>query len=593
MAWRSIGGLSLVCAALVGTTAPTLVAPAQAQSVGVTSATDGDPLGRPPSANERILRIGIDVQANEVVTTRADDRAHLVFLDGTSLTVGPNAQLTVDKFVYDANSKTGELGITATQGVFRLVGGKISKSAPITINTPSSTIGMRGGIGIFGVTSARTTAGFLYGYSMRVTGQGRTENLTRAGSMVIINTGAPPGLPTLLPPGGLAALIAQLEGRNSSAPSNADQKAQSSGYSRSNSGQAQNLGNNLPGTGNPPNLNNNTITTAVSNANDQKEPQERQRTERTEPKPSPTKTLQGFVSGLVVASNGEDSTTRAPIALFSKTGDLTIKTNAENRTATATILVRGIDGKIFSPTNASLELGTGRGGLSFFQDDQRFATGTLDGQGTLQHGDHVTKVRQTSVLITDGLLAESSQPSVMVRGPRSCTCDFLTFGYWESVMVKRHHSDERMSSSPEFLAIGPGRWVAGQVATEIPNTGSASFSGVMSGQAQKNGGVIRDVQGSYGMNYSFQYRAGSFNASFDHKNYQGGVVGTGGANFAGIFAGSGHRIGSLAGGFYTGSGAGGGVVGQAGQFSIHGPGYLASGVFGGSLNAGAPAGSSR
>ena len=140
-----------------------------------------------------------------MVTTRANDRAHLVFLDGTSLTVGPNAQLTVDKFVYDPNSKTGELSVTASQGVFRLVGGKISKSAPIIVNTPSSTIGMRGGIGIFGVTSARTTAGFIYGQIMRVTGQGRTDDMTRPGSQVIINTGSPPGLPTLLSAAGLAA----------------------------------------------------------------------------------------------------------------------------------------------------------------------------------------------------------------------------------------------------------------------------------------------------------------------------------------------------------------------------------------------------
>ena len=49
------------------------------------------------------------MQANEVVTTHANDLGHLVFLDGSSLTVGPNAQLTIDKFVYDPNSKTGEV----------------------------------------------------------------------------------------------------------------------------------------------------------------------------------------------------------------------------------------------------------------------------------------------------------------------------------------------------------------------------------------------------------------------------------------------------------------------------------------------------
>src|SRR5262245_6966199 len=83
--------------ALIG--APFAVGEAVAK-VGVTSATDGDPLGKPPSEPERVLRVGIDVQANELITTRANDRAHVMFLDGSSLTVGPNARLTIDKFVY-------------------------------------------------------------------------------------------------------------------------------------------------------------------------------------------------------------------------------------------------------------------------------------------------------------------------------------------------------------------------------------------------------------------------------------------------------------------------------------------------------------
>ena len=103
-----------------------------------------------------MLRIGIDVQANELITTNANDRAHLVFLDGSSLTVGPNAQLTIDKFVFDPNTKTGELAINASKGVLRLVGGKISKGNPITITTPSSTIGIRGGITILDVKARQT-----------------------------------------------------------------------------------------------------------------------------------------------------------------------------------------------------------------------------------------------------------------------------------------------------------------------------------------------------------------------------------------------------------------------------------------------------
>ena len=244
---KSMSALSVLRAALLGTSALVLFQPSEvAARVGVTSATDGDPLGKPPGANERVLRIGIDVQANEVVTTSANDRAHLVFLDGTSVTVGPNARLTIDKFVYDPATKTGELSLTAGQGVFRLVGGKISKSKPITITTPSSTIGIRGGITIFQVTSVQTVSTFVFGDRMTVTGQGQTQVATRPGTQVTTNSGTPPGVPTLVPQGALTNSIGQLEGQGQGGQTQgggtADQGAQS--FSSTNSGN--------PNTGNPP-----------------------------------------------------------------------------------------------------------------------------------------------------------------------------------------------------------------------------------------------------------------------------------------------------------------------------------------------------
>ena len=249
--------------------------PAAAAPVGVTSATEGDPLGKPPSDAERVLRIGIDVQANELITTKANDRAHLVFLDGTSLTVGPDAQLTIDKFVFDPDTKKGELAINASKGVFRLVGGKISKTSPISITTPSSTIGIRGGIAYFDVKKSETISSFLFGISMLVSAQGKSENVTRPGSFVTTLYGHAPGMPALLPPGGLTNILAQLEGSTNSnkqgsnngkgdKKGSADKGAQ--GFGNSNSGQG-------PGTPNvnvaftPPNTNSNVLTNAVSNTN--------------------------------------------------------------------------------------------------------------------------------------------------------------------------------------------------------------------------------------------------------------------------------------------------------------------------------------
>ncbi len=264
--------------------------------VGVTSATDGDPLGKPPSEAERILRIGVDVQANELITTAANDRAHLVFLDGSSLTVGPNAQLVIDKFVFDPNSKTGELAINASRGVLRLVGGKISKSAPIVITTPSSTIGIRGGITLLDVKAAQTGSVFIFGRSMTVTAGGVTENITRQGSQVITNLGQPPGAPTLLAQGALAAQLSQLEGRSGSSGSGSssgaggggaagnrgavDLAAQSSGFTNSNSSQPLRIiglrPNDAFGSGpGPVNRNpNDTVPTALSQTNQQQQQQQ-------------------------------------------------------------------------------------------------------------------------------------------------------------------------------------------------------------------------------------------------------------------------------------------------------------------------------
>src|SRR5579862_2687848 len=74
--------------------------PAEAR-VGIASVVEGEPRGLPPGGEERVLHVGVDMDANEKVTTKSDDRAHLVFNDGTSLTVGPNSAIIIDKYVYD------------------------------------------------------------------------------------------------------------------------------------------------------------------------------------------------------------------------------------------------------------------------------------------------------------------------------------------------------------------------------------------------------------------------------------------------------------------------------------------------------------
>lgn len=269
MATRLPGAsLSLLTAALLAAGTSLLPVAADAK-VGVTSAADGDPRGKPPAEAERVLRVGVDVQANEVITTQANDRAHLMFLDGTSLSVGPNAQLTIDKFVYDPSTKTGDLAINASKGVFRLVGGKISKTNAITVTTPSSTIGIRGGISIFNVDQQQTMSIFVFGISMTVGAGGKLELVTRPGFQVTTFFGGLPGLATAVPPGALGALFAQLEGSRGGGQGGADQAAQNSGFSGANSGQGSGntLGDRFGSGPGPRNANpSNIVTNALTNA---------------------------------------------------------------------------------------------------------------------------------------------------------------------------------------------------------------------------------------------------------------------------------------------------------------------------------------
>jgi hypothetical protein len=225
---------------------------ARAQSIGVTSASIGDPLGKPPTQAERVLRVGIDLQAGELVTTGVGDRCHLLFLDGTALTVGPQAQLTLDRFVYDQDRKLGALSLSATQGTFRLVGGKISKAVPITVTTPSSTLSIRGGIMLFEVQPTVTTATFLFGYEMTVTSLGQTRSVTVPGWQVTSVAGRFPSAAMAAPRDGLASNLRKLEAPGLRADVGAaDRAARSSGFADRNSGQGPDAGGPIQG-GPPP-----------------------------------------------------------------------------------------------------------------------------------------------------------------------------------------------------------------------------------------------------------------------------------------------------------------------------------------------------
>src|SRR6202008_3938917 len=79
------------------------------QRVGVNSAVNPIATGTAPGAAPRRLVLGQEVVFNERITTAATGQTQILFVDGSSLTLGPTADMVIDEFVYDPNAGTGKL----------------------------------------------------------------------------------------------------------------------------------------------------------------------------------------------------------------------------------------------------------------------------------------------------------------------------------------------------------------------------------------------------------------------------------------------------------------------------------------------------
>ncbi len=221
---RRCGGQAAprLCLALVGlglaVAAPAAAALAAAAEsagrIGVTAAVNPDASGTPPAAATRVLYVGIDMQADEKVTTAADGRAQLLFLDGSAMSIGPDSEVVLDRFVYDPAADSGELAVTVSRGVLRFVGGRISKRQSVRFDTATATIGIRGGIATIAVgPGGDVQSGLLFGDELTVTSEGVTRRTDMPGTGIDVAAGEPPQPPRVLTGSEVAATLSAFNGR--------------------------------------------------------------------------------------------------------------------------------------------------------------------------------------------------------------------------------------------------------------------------------------------------------------------------------------------------------------------------------------------
>jgi hypothetical protein len=213
---RRCRGILTALVAIVALAVPGSPALAQ-EKVGVNSAVNPDANGMPPGATARRLVLGQEVVHDEHITTGDVGQAQILFLDESSVDIGPSSDITIDNFVYDPNTGTGRLAMSAAAGVMRFVGGKLSKQEnAVSMHTPSGIIGIRGGIFMMNLSkTGQLDVVFLFGKGLTVTSNNLTQTITRPGfSITVAGVGAAPSGPHPTPHELLSTLFADLTGKN-------------------------------------------------------------------------------------------------------------------------------------------------------------------------------------------------------------------------------------------------------------------------------------------------------------------------------------------------------------------------------------------
>lgn len=106
------------------------------------------------------------VSLGDQVQTANASMLQILLLDRSNFTVGANARVTLDRFVYDSQRSASAVGVSVAKGAFRFISGKSVRNMPgkTAITTPVASIGVRGtifegAVGPDAVTIARLEAG--------------------------------------------------------------------------------------------------------------------------------------------------------------------------------------------------------------------------------------------------------------------------------------------------------------------------------------------------------------------------------------------------------------------------------------------------
>ncbi|MFT4274939.1 MAG: FecR domain-containing protein [Rhodopseudomonas sp.] len=542
---------------------------AVAQEVGKASAVNPA-----ATANLRTISIGQSIAHKERIKTTDKGSVQILFIDKTSMTVGPNSDLTIDEYVYDPNAGTGKLAARLGKGALRFVGGQISHTGDAEIKTASATVGIRGGVAMIG-------PGFVFaGYgSSTVTTQGGTVTLGAGEFTQTPGGGQPPSPPAPPPPNFVQSLIQSFQsapgqsggaGQGTASRGNV-QRAEARATGSPNGAVAGSLTPQPPPSPLPP------INQVASSLNQTIQTSTQQAAvQRVETKDT---SLFGFVGGLMTAwltSGSGYQYSNSSVGRYTGTAEIGIDSVRRRVQANFEGTVSHDQQGQYLPGSFNYQFGfldPKEDSQSGFYDSSNFVAGPA----IRRNGEIVSRIdgapitNQTGVMVT--MSRDMAQYYVSLYGMGSvtpCDCDYTKWGFWSSTSDQGPYKD-----------LAQGFWVAGRPTTagEVPLSGQATYAGHVAAAIQ-NAGSIYYAAGAFSNTVNFATRTGQVSVTgLDGTNYAGQVYLTQGSTaFGGSLAGNvGGRNMALEGAFFRGVASPVGEMG--GNVSISGPSYLGAGIF--------------
>ena len=397
--------IAFLAGAVALTTLATTTAWAQNLEIGVAAAVNPQATGTPPAQQTRLLNVGINVFTNERIVTTEAGQTQMLFRDQSALTIGPNSDVVLDEFVYDPTEKTGKIVLRATKGLFRLVGGRISKQTPVQLKTPTATIGIRGGIAVVDVAaSGATNAIFLFGDAMTVAAGGVTKAATRAGFTIQTTAqGGPPSDPTPATDAQIQGSLDGLEGSSDSAAAAGEEAPQDSDVAQS--------GLAAVGSSNDPDDVAPALATGSGGASEDTGAVDTGEVEETADKEEGTQNTSG-------GSGSPETTVTVSGTFKGRAKHATSPTTSGTDDTSSTLNVTSVDGTIsggvfsgsFGGNNFSANVDTSGSEFTASASANPFGTGTLSGTGFLTSDEHFIFYELTDQSDNHKVLVWAGQP---------------------------------------------------------------------------------------------------------------------------------------------------------------------------------------